>query len=382
MGHLRVVGLLLVIAAHAAGQRPGLMDPTKAREKAPEQFFVTLSTSKGYAILEVRREWAPHGADRFYNLVKVGFFNECRFFRVIDRFMAQWGIPKDPAVAKAWSNATIPDDKVVLSNVRGALSFGATGQPNSRTTHIFVNWEDNSRLDAMGFAPFAKVVEGMDVLRSLHSGYGEAAPAGKGPVQSRINAEGNAYLEREFPKLDYIIGAGLFPPVYAGLDLATVKKIRETRGRLGDLYRLLMIYDINKKRWPRKSGGEFLLALLEVGILERNEKSCLVFFDAFSGRTPAADLSNVTTAGIDFTGPLVSGGRRYSPAMRNANQMAIAAQKTGPDGAAPCDGHGICVLYASGRVEFIPTKAFKGGKVVLGRKSPLKRLRTLVPAER
>jgi len=358
------------------------MDPAKAREKAPELFLVALATSKGPAILEVRREWAPHGADRFYNLVKVGFFNDCRFFRVIDRFMAQWGIPKDPAVAKAWSNATIPDDKVVLSNVRGTLSFGATGQPNSRTTHIFVNWEDNSRLDAMGFAPFAKVVEGMDVLRSLHSGYGEAAPAGKGPEQSRINAEGNAYLEREFPKLDHIIEARLFPPQYAGLDLATVKKIEVTRDRLGVLFKLLIIYDASKKRWPRKSGGEFLLALRRDGIVEEDEASCMVFFDGSSGRTPAADLSNVTAAGIDFTGPLVSGGRRYSPAMRNADKMAIAAQKTGPDGAAPCDGHGICVLYASGLVEFIPTKAFKGGKVVLGRKSPLKRLRSLVPAER
>ena len=151
---------------------------------APAKFKAKFETSKGDFVIEVHRDWAPLGADRFYDLVASGYFADVRFFRVLDGFMAQFGINGDPAINKAWSNATIPDDPVVQSNKRGFLSFAMRG-PNTRTTQIFINYGDNSMLDGQGFSPFAKVVEGMDVVDKLHADYGEGAPQGMGPDQGR-----------------------------------------------------------------------------------------------------------------------------------------------------------------------------------------------------
>jgi peptidyl-prolyl cis-trans isomerase A (cyclophilin A) len=157
-------------------------------------------------VIDVRRDWAPQGADRFYNLVKNGFYDDARFFRVIDGFMAQFGIHGNPTVQSAWRNANIKDDPVKQSNRRGYVTF-ATAGPNTRTTQLFINYRDNAGLDKQGFAPFGEVVSGMDVVDKLYSGYGEGAPSGRGPNQGRVQAEGNAYLNKEFPRLDYIKSA-------------------------------------------------------------------------------------------------------------------------------------------------------------------------------
>lgn len=185
-----------------------LLDPKHAdmNKQAPAKFLAAFETSKGEFVVEVQRDWAPKGADRFFNLVKNGYFTDVRFFRVIQtprKFMAQFGIHGDPKVSAAWRDANIPDDPVRQSNTRGMLSF-ATAGPNTRTTQVFVNYDDNSRLDGSGFSPFGKVIQGMEVVDQLHSGYGEGAPRGMGPDQGRLQAEGNAYLMREFDKLDYI----------------------------------------------------------------------------------------------------------------------------------------------------------------------------------
>jgi peptidyl-prolyl cis-trans isomerase A (cyclophilin A) len=153
--------------------------------------------------MQVNRAWAPNGADRFFNLVKAGFFDDVVFFRVIDGFMAQFGIHGDPKVSAVWKEATIADDPVVQSNARGFVSF-ATAGPNTRTTQLFINFADNKKLDGMGFSPIGQIVDGMNVVDSLHKGYGEGAPRGAGPAQGRIQTEGNAYLRKDFPKLDSI----------------------------------------------------------------------------------------------------------------------------------------------------------------------------------
>lgn len=182
-----------------------LLDPSHpdANRKAPDEFRVRFDTSKGDFVVEVHRDWAPRGADRFYNLVRIGFYDGCRFFRVLDGFVAQFGIHGDPKVSKAWKDATIPDDPVKQSNQKGRITYAISG-PDTRTTQLFINFRDNSRLDRMGFAPFGEVVKGMDVVESLYAGYGEGAPRGRGPDQGRIQAEGNKYLNEHFERLDYI----------------------------------------------------------------------------------------------------------------------------------------------------------------------------------
>jgi cyclophilin family peptidyl-prolyl cis-trans isomerase len=182
-----------------------LLHPQKAamNRKAPPQFKASFQTSKGEFVVQVTREWAPLGADRFYNLVKSGFYDDCRFFRVIAGFMAQFGIHGDPAVSALWKGAKIDDDPGKQSNTRGRLSFATSG-PNTRTTQLFINFGDNSRLDPLGFAPFGEVVEGMDVVDKLNSEYGEGGPRGKGPMQAKIQTEGNKYLKQDFDRLDYI----------------------------------------------------------------------------------------------------------------------------------------------------------------------------------
>ncbi|MBN2369684.1 MAG: peptidylprolyl isomerase [Vicinamibacteria bacterium] len=189
---------------------PALLDPSLARETSPPAFKVRFDTTKGEFVLDVTRAWAPRGADRIYNLARVGYFDGVTFFRVISGFMAQFGIHGDPKVSAAWRDARIPDDPVKQSNQRGFVSF-ATAGPNTRTTQLFINFGDNSALDSQGFAPIGRVVEGMDVVDSLYSGYGEGAPRGMGPDQGRAQHEGNAYFRRDFSRLDYIKKATLVP---------------------------------------------------------------------------------------------------------------------------------------------------------------------------
>ena len=194
-----------------ATRRPSLMNPASLNAKAPDLYKVKFTTTKGDFVVEVHRDWAPLGADRFFNLVKNGYYDDASFFRVLPGFMAQFGINAKPAVNKVWEPATIKDDPVKQSNKRGYVSF-ATGGPNTRTTQVFINYGDNSRLDGQGFSPFGMVTEGMDVVDKLYSGYGEGAPGGSGPDQGRIQAEGKAYLDKSFPQLDSIKTARVTEP--------------------------------------------------------------------------------------------------------------------------------------------------------------------------
>ncbi len=180
-----------------------LGNPAALTEQAPATYKARFDTSKGVFVIDVRREWAPVGADRFYNLVKNGFYDENRFFRVISGFMVQFGVNGNPQVSTPWKNAQIKDDPVKQSNKRGFITFATSG-PNSRTTQVFINFGDNSRLDGMGFASFGQVSSGMNVVDQLYSDYGEGAPGGRGPNQGRIQGEGNAYLTRDFPNLDFV----------------------------------------------------------------------------------------------------------------------------------------------------------------------------------
>ena len=194
-------------AADSAELNPILLDPSKATETAPDSYKVKLTTTKGDIVIQVTKAWAPNGADRFYNLVKAGFFNEIAFFRVINGFMAQFGIHGNPKVAAAWRDARIQDDPVKESNTKGRVTF-ATAGPNTRTTQFFINFSDrNKMLDGQGFSPFGEVVEGMDVVEKINDEYGEGAPRGRGPDQGMAQAKGNEYLKAQFPNLDYIKSA-------------------------------------------------------------------------------------------------------------------------------------------------------------------------------
>jgi peptidyl-prolyl cis-trans isomerase A (cyclophilin A) len=179
--------------------------PEKMPEKVPDTVAVKLTTTKGDVIIDVHRDWAPVGADRFLELVKIGYYNDLAFFRVIRGFMAQVGISGKPELNAKWSMQRIKDDPVKASNTRGMVTFG-TGGPNTRTTQIFINYGNNSNLDGMGFSPFGKVRD-MKAIDVLYSGYGEGAPQGRGPDQNVIQQHGNPYLKDRFPKLDYIIKA-------------------------------------------------------------------------------------------------------------------------------------------------------------------------------
>ena len=195
-----VLGLMTMLAPVSAGD---LSNPASMNEKAPAVYKVKFDTSKGAFVVEVHRDWAPNGADRFYNLVKNGFYNDARFFRVISGFMVQFGINGNPQISARWREASIPDDPVTQHNTRGMITF-ATAGPNTRTTQVFINFADNSNLDGMGFAPFGRVVSGMNVVDAINAEYGEGAPRGRGPDQSRLQTEGNAYLAREFARMDYV----------------------------------------------------------------------------------------------------------------------------------------------------------------------------------
>ncbi len=205
---LLLAGMVPLAATPALAQGQGLSNPAALNEQAPATYKVRFDTSKGPFVIQVTRAWAPHGADRFYNLVKHGFFDQDRFFRVISGFMVQFGINGDPQVSAHWRDANIPDDPVKVSNKRGTITF-ATAGPNTRTTQVFINFGDNGALDGQGFAPFGRVVSGMKVVDSINAEYGEGAPRGNGPSQGRLQTEGNAYLKQGFPRMDYIKKASI-----------------------------------------------------------------------------------------------------------------------------------------------------------------------------
>ncbi len=198
-----ILALAFLLAAGPALAQGKLANPAALNEPAPATYKAKFDTSKGVFVIEVTRAWAPQGADRFYNLVKNGFFDNTRFFRVIPNFMVQFGISGDPALNTKWRVARIPDDKPAQSNTRGMVTFATSG-PNARTTQVFINFKNNSRLDPLGFAPFGKVVSGMNVVDALNGEYGEGAPDGRGPDQMRLQTEGNAYLAKDFPRMDFI----------------------------------------------------------------------------------------------------------------------------------------------------------------------------------
>jgi peptidyl-prolyl cis-trans isomerase A (cyclophilin A) len=212
------LGLGLAVAQNDAtnkpavktADKPDLTAPAKLAEKAPETFKARFETSKGAFTIEVTRSLAPNGADRFYNLVKSGYFTDVQFFRVIKGFMCQFGIHGTPEVSAAWREARITDDPVKGSNTRGTVTFAMAG-PNTRTTQLFINFADNARLDSMGFPPFGKVIEGMEVVDKINGEYGEGSPQGRGPNQQLIQQRGNDYLKTGFPNLDYIKSATLVP---------------------------------------------------------------------------------------------------------------------------------------------------------------------------
>ena len=190
-------------SAPALAQTSALSTPAYLAEKAPDTYKVKFDTSKGAFVIEVRRGWAPNGADRFYNLVRNGFYDNVRFFRVIPGFMVQFGIHGDPKIAGTWREANIKDDPVTQSNKRGYITYATRG-PDTRTTQVFINFGDNAALDKQGFAPFGQVVSGMNVVEAINSEYGEGAPRGRGPDQMRMQTEGNAYLAKDFARLDFV----------------------------------------------------------------------------------------------------------------------------------------------------------------------------------
>jgi peptidyl-prolyl cis-trans isomerase A (cyclophilin A) len=198
---------LVVSGAAAAATTPSLLHPSTLTAKAPSSYTVKFTTSKGPFEIAVQRSWSPHGADRFYNLVRAHFYDGVEFFRVVKGFVVQFGINGSPKVSTAWQSATIPDDPVKTSNARGTITFADAG-PNTRTTQVFVNLADNASLDGQGFAPFGKVVSGMAVIDKLYGGYADQPTN----TQGQIASEGNSFLKGQFPKLDSVSTARLVSP--------------------------------------------------------------------------------------------------------------------------------------------------------------------------
>jgi peptidyl-prolyl cis-trans isomerase A (cyclophilin A) len=191
--------LMAGAATATAAAPPQLLHPESLHAKAPATYRVSFATTRGTFVLTVHRAWSPRGADRFYNLARAHFFDGVTFFRVVKGFVVQFGISPDPKVSKAWQTATIKDDPVKESNAPGTITFADAG-PDTRTTQVFVNLGNNAALDTQGFSPFGRVTSGMSVVNKLYGGYGEQ-PTGH---QQEITTQGNAYLRKSFPKLDYI----------------------------------------------------------------------------------------------------------------------------------------------------------------------------------
>ncbi|MDR3727171.1 MAG: peptidylprolyl isomerase [Terracidiphilus sp.] len=190
----------------AASAHPSLLNPASLNAKAPAVYKAQFTTNIGSFVVEVHRDWAPLGADRFYNLVRNGYFTNAAFFRVVRGFIVQFGLSANPAVNKVWHTATIPDDRVTQNNKRGTLVFASAG-PNTRTTQMFINTVDNTNLDRQGFAPFGTVVQGMDVVDKIFPGYRDT------PRQDLITTQGDAYLKANFPDIDRIKIARIVPAV-------------------------------------------------------------------------------------------------------------------------------------------------------------------------
>ena len=205
-----VIGAILIatlsVLPLATQTNPALLRPANLKEQAPATFKADFQLGNGGRfVIEVTREWDPSGADRFYNLVTNGFYDGTRFYRVIPGFMAQVGLNGNPRVTSAWRNAQFKDEPVKQGNRRGYVSFAKPAAKNSRTTQIFINLADNAALDRQGFSAFGRVISGMEVVDKLYGGYGER------PSQANITSEGNAYLVKDFPRLDYIQKATIIP---------------------------------------------------------------------------------------------------------------------------------------------------------------------------
>ena len=207
-----VVFELSIGAATVAAQKISLMNPAAFKDEAPATYNVKFDTSAGVFVVRVTRDWAPKAADRFYNLVKNGFYDGIRFHRAVPNFMTQFGVHGNPTVANIWTRAPFSPDKVKHGNKRMTLTFAMGGNPATATTQVFINVRDNSNLDGQGFAAFGEVVEGQDIAGKLYSGYGDApSRGGNGPDNARLAKEGNAYLEKDFTKLDHIKQATIEP---------------------------------------------------------------------------------------------------------------------------------------------------------------------------
>lgn len=208
---LLALATLLTIASTTVGEEskhPAMKDPSKAKETAPATFTAKFETTKGDIEFECQRDWAPHGVDRFYNLVKIGFFNDVALFRVVKGFVVQWGIHGNPEVSKHWADANLPADAVKKSNTKGMLTYAQAGPKSAegmtaktRSTQLFINFSNNARLDKMGFAPICKVSKGMDVAEKFYNEYGEKVTS----KQGLITKQGNPYLKENWPELDYIV---------------------------------------------------------------------------------------------------------------------------------------------------------------------------------
>lgn len=216
--------LVLASQAHAFPQstHPAMMDPAKANETAPATFQAKFTTTKGDVVFDCTREWAPHGVDRFYNLVKIGFFDDVALFRVAKGFVVQWGIHGNPDVAKAWREANIEPDAPKQSNTRGMLTYAMAGSPDTRSTQLFINFGDNSSLDAQGFAPICKVSSGMEIADSFYNEYGEQLTE----LQGEIQTKGNTFLREKWGKLDYIKTATIVgeASAHGSAEAAEIKK--------------------------------------------------------------------------------------------------------------------------------------------------------------
>ena len=201
--------LLILAGCSSSNENTKPAAPAAKNEKTPDVFNVALDTSKGPVVIEVHRDWAPAGADHFYSLVKSGYYDGNRFFRVVRNFVVQFGVSGDVSANRLWSNAYLPDDPAAKqSNLRGTVTYAKEG-PHSRSTQLFINLKDNKTLDKQGFLPIGKVASGMDVVDRFYGSYGEMAPRGQGPDPSRIANEGNDYLDAKFPRLDYIRKASI-----------------------------------------------------------------------------------------------------------------------------------------------------------------------------
>ena len=203
-----LLSLLIGLSVYSLScRKKGSVEPA-----GPAQYKVRMQTSKGDVLILVHRDWAPIGADRFYELTSRGFYNGNRFFRALRGFVVQWGVNGDPNVNKQWSEKSIQDDPPKVSNKVGTVVFAASGAPNSRSTQVFINLGDNSQsLDAQGFSPFGEVIQGMENIMNVYMDYGDGPPNGSGPDQGAIQNQGNTYLQEHFPKLDYIQTAQVVP---------------------------------------------------------------------------------------------------------------------------------------------------------------------------